>query len=170
MKAKFVNEEFEKGKKVVGRSTPEGQEQIIRKISDKGVKVYIGWDEKGEQAVKIVENIDEILKHLDLLHSVGVSYDKMRVSHWYSIQVEGYNILRGNTVILNCLTESDAENLIKILQKFTAEEVDFGTSTDRIHLRWTDDPWNQFMSGKTKPNEFDFLKDLEKNRKKYFGK
>ena len=181
MKAKFVNETFEKGKKPVGMDSPEGLDHLIDTWKKKGIK--FGWMfDKGEEREKKREFLGKyhqyIEKYLKQLNEAGVPWKDMTL--WGDhVDVKSYQITKGNWSLFHCLTRDDAEKLIKILENITTGNQTFNISderesinlSDKIHLE--SDPehvkWQENYekaTGNKRRTDLDFLENIKETRKK----
>lgn len=173
MKAKFVNEKIERGKKPFGLTSKDGQEALLNRLRDKGIYIWFGWDKDEEQVPKLAENWAHIEPFIELLHEVGVKYEDMELSHWDHVAVKTWQIMSGNHVVAHALTEKDAEFVMKVMESFCTMRGEWSTEQDgREHIHWSSDVWQKLNKDSpyirdARPSEFEFVKNLEKNRKKY---
>lgn len=182
MKAKFINETFEKGKKPVGMDSLAGIDHWIDSWQNKGMK--FGWmffqgdeiEKKKDFVSKYHQYID---KYLNQLNEAGVPWKDM--TFWGDhVDIKSYRIGKGNWSLFQCITREDAENLIKILKNITTGNQEFHVEEDKEsinlsdkihresdpeHRKWEDE-YAQKKGYKKRRNDLDFLDGIKETRKK----
>jgi len=181
MKAKFVNEEIERGKKPIGQRSPEGIDQLIKKWEAKGLKFghfFFEGDQMEKTRNLFSKYYPYIEKYLNKLHAVGVKWEDMKL--WGDhVDVKSYRISKGNWSLFQCLSKEDAESLIKILENITTGNQTFIISEDKENINLMDkihiesDPehrkWQEEYDkrhGNKRRTDLDFLDKIEETRKK----
>lgn len=181
MKAKFVNEKFDKEKKPVGITSDEGIDQIIKSWQKKGIK--FGWqffegDEKEKRREYLSKYHKYVEKYLNRLHEAGVPWDDM--TYWGDhVDIKSYQISKGNWSLFHCITKEDAEMLVKVLENLTTGNQTFNISEEREHISLGEvvyrdadpevDKWYSELEnrkGEKRRTEVDFLDKIEKTRQK----
>ena len=180
MKAKFVNETFEKGKKPVGMDSQEGIDQLLNRFEKKGIK--IGWQlrdpKEGNKREFFGEYHNYIEKYLEKLNKAGVEWKNMTL--WGDhVDVQSYQIMKGNWSLFHCLTREDAEMLINILENIATGNQSYNISEDKENINLSDkihietDPEHkkwienyEKRKGEKRRTDLDFLDKIEETRKK----
>jgi hypothetical protein len=182
MKAKFVYERFEKGKKPVGLDSPEGIDHLIETWQKRGIKFghlfFLGPDveKKREFFSKYHTYIEKYMKQIN---EAGVPYEHMTL--WGDhVDIRSYQIAKGNWSLFHCLTEDDAKKVIKVLEGITTGNQNFNISEEREninlsdkihresdpeHRKWEDEYYKK-KGGEKRKTDLDFLDKIEETRKK----
>lgn len=180
MKAKFVNEKFDRDKKPVGLSSDEGIDQLIKSWQDKGIKfgfMFFSGDQMDKKRDYLGKYHKYIEKYLDKLNKAGVPWEHMTL--WGDhVDVKAYQITKGNWALFKCLTKEDAEAVVNVIENMVTGNQTYNISEDREHINMNDQihmdsdskhsDWEeayQKVHGKRR-TELDFLDNIEETRKK----
>jgi hypothetical protein len=181
MKAQFINEVLERGKKPIGIKSSAGINRVINEWQKKGLKFGHFFFE-GDQVEKTRDLFSKyypyIEKYLNKLHNAGVEWKDMTL--WGDhVDIKSYRISKGNWSLFQCLKEEDAKNLINVLENITTGNQAFNISEDKENINLMDkirreiDPeereWIELrekQSGEKRRTDLDFLDHIEETRKK----
>ena len=133
----------------IGKESSYAKKQLFDKL-DKKVRFNLGREP--EESMKgLLDNIFEIEKAVEKLQKMDIKIEYISYFYGVSIQINVFNILDSNHVILKCLTEKDANILINIIKKLSYHSYDnFKIDSETFSISLKDLNW------------FD---QLEKNRK-----
>lgn len=87
---------------------------IIQTLKDLGVRI---WENNEENVENIYSNIQEIYEFIELIHKRGVQYKDIEIDGPKDLEINGFKVKDTNVVLVNCLTEKDAQEIIKTLNK-----------------------------------------------------
>jgi hypothetical protein len=150
---------FERGKDPketldIGENSIYVKTEVFNKIANSGVHIRLDWDQSGKEKERLIKDIYLFKELIDKLIKTGVSTNEMEISHHDSISIKTKQVMNGNWAICHCLTEEDANILIKAFQKFSINSREnFSMSEDSKYIYVYD------------KNEW--LNDIIENRKKY---
>jgi len=181
MKAKFVNEKFEKGKNPVGLDSPEGIDHLIETWQKKGMKFGWMFFEGGEMEKKrefLGKYHKYIQKYLEQLNEAGVPWKDM--TFWGDhVDIKSYRLSKSNWSLFQCITRKDAEDLLKVLENITTGNQTFHIEEDKESINLSDkihiesDPehkkWAEEYAkrkGEKRRTDLDFLDGIKETRKK----
>ena len=181
MKAKFINEVFDKEKKPIGSSSEEGIDHLIEVWQKNGIKfghLFFEGDYVEKNRKFFSKYHKYIEKYLKQLNEAGVPWEDMKL--WGDhVDIKSYRIGKGNWSLFQCISRKDAESLIKILENITTGNQTYHIEEDRESINLSDkihmesDPehrkWNEEMDrkiGEKRRTDLDFLDGIKETRKK----
>jgi len=140
----------------VGKNTEAAKKRTLLNLEKQGLKFsYYNDNEDNKLAIeRYIKNIYEIEEAFNILKSLNINNIRITGIFGVSINIETYDIVDSNHVILHCVSEDDANNTIKILKNITIR------SYDNFSIQKGDTSINL--------NNINWFVDLIKNRKKYF--
>ena len=132
---------------------------LFKKWENLGIHFWLGWQDGPQEKQKILDDPEPMRYFIDKLIELGVDPKDMSISRANSIDIAPYQVLNGNRVLHQCLTEEDANMLLKTLKKFEPElnnwSITKGNNLSGLYIK---------IYERDLPN---WLESLEDNRKLY---
>lgn len=115
---------------------------FLKSLEKQGVRLFFDWgtpEEQEKTREKTLENMGEIEEFFSLLKKNGVDPKDMEISSHDCIEINNYQVLDGNHVIHQCLTEEQALGLIEECKKRSINRYDgnFNISRGKSNIYFT---------------------------------
>jgi hypothetical protein len=130
---------------------------LRQSLEGMGITFKTLWDESGEIDKKVNDNIKYIDRMVKLFLKAGLKPEDIKVTRPNHFYIKVYRVLEGNTVKHEVISKEDGEKLVKVIQNLSIES----------HPSWrvsSDETDTKLVYGEEVEG---WLKNIEKNRKKY---
>ena len=131
---------------------------LMKALENKGIRFWFGWGNgEGEiEKQKFLKNINKMNSFIDKMIAVGVDPRKMFISHADTVTINVIRVMNGNRVIHECVTNEDAEMLVKACIALSIEAY-----PDQYAIDMTDNEKIVYVYSHP------WLDNIVENRKKY---